>query len=460
MAVGKCSSAIFTDIANAIRVQNGTAGLYRPSQMAAAVLALDGTQEGDAGVEEYRKPAEGVVSSKVFDAIAAAIRKQNGLSVKYAPAEMAPAILALEWDVGFKPRAVLLADGTLELNYLEKRRAVTKTAKVVTAWEVSADGYASATARPWDGVKGDVAKVVVDSSFAEAGITNCAYWFSGFSALVEVKGFGVLSGMTDATQLFASCVQLRTVYADSFDNSKMAKYTSMFYGCTRLVGGTDGFVPSTTSGASVCKVGAGGVLTDPSNDTRRWVYGELFDDGELAISVGGTSAAGREVLAMGLLCANAKYNAIQCSPWADLAKKVQSVRIASDMRGLSAVNTNYWFYGCTALAKVTGFGNLRGVAQMLYTFNGCTALAALDLCGLDPSALTSLSCTFGGCSALRTITVDSDWALPATGVSGSLTFYNCKQLVGGNGTVFNSGKTGYAMMRVDTAAVAGYLTAG
>ena len=34
------------------------------------------------------------------------------------------------------------------------------------------------------------------------------------------------------------------------------------------------------------------------------------------------------------------------------------------------------------------------------------------------------------------------------------------QLVGGNGTVFNSGKTGYEMMKVDTAATAEYLTAG
>ena len=41
-----------------------------------------------------------------------------------------------------------------------------------------------------------------------------------------------------------------------------------------------------------------------------------------------------------------------------------------------------------------------------------------------------------------------------------MTFHNRKQLVGGNGTVFSSGKTGYAMMRVDTAPVAGYLTAG
>ncbi len=161
-----------------------------------------------------------------------------------------------------------------------------------------------------------------------------------------------------------------------------------------------------------------------------------------------------------MLRVNARYSAIQCSPWADLAKKELSVRIVNDMGILSAVNTNYWFYGCTALAKVTGFGNLRGVAQMLYTFGGCTALAALDLTGLDPSALTSLTCTFGGCTALRTITVDSDWALPASGVSGSMTFYNCKQLVGGNGTVFSSGKTGYAMMNVDAVSVAGYLTAG
>ncbi len=460
MAVGKCSSSILTDIANAIRVQNGTAVKYRPSQMAAAVLALNGDQEGDPGTEPYREPAEGVISSKVFDTIAAAIRAQNGLSTKYTPAEMAPAILALEWDVGLKPRAVWLADGTLEFNYLEKRKSATSAGKVVTAWEVSADGYASAGARPWDGIKGDAVRVVVDSSFAETGIKNCAYWFSGFTALIEVKGFEALSGMTDATQLFATCSQLRSVYASSFDNSKIAKYSSMFYGCTRLVGGTDGFVPTTTSGYSVCKVGAGGVLTDPSSDKRRWIYGELFGDGELAISVGGTSAKGREVLAAGMLCANAKYNAIQCSPWADLAKKVERVTVANDLATLSSVNTNYWFYGCTALTSVSGFGNLRGVSQMLYTFCGCTALTSLDLRGLDPSSLTSLTYTFGGCTALKTILVKSSWALPASGVSGSMTFYNCKSLVGGNGTVFSSGKTGYAMMKVDSATTVGYLTVG
>ena len=86
--------------------------------------------------------------------------------------------------------------------------------------------------------------------------------------------------------------------------------------------GTDGFVPSTTSGASVCKLGAGGVLTDPNDDRRTWF-----------------------------------------------------------------------------------------------------------------------------------------WALPSSGVSGMQCFYNCKALVGGNGTAWSSSNTGYTYMRVDRAGQAGYLTA-
>ncbi len=34
------------------------------------------------------------------------------------------------------------------------------------------------------------------------------------------------------------------------------------------MGGTDGFVPFQTSGASVLKLGAGGVLTDPEYEVR------------------------------------------------------------------------------------------------------------------------------------------------------------------------------------------------
>lgn len=171
--LGLIGNSVLTDIANAIRTQNGGTALYKHSEMAAAVLALDGTQEGDV-LSKTASEGGGIVDDAYFSAIADAIRAQNGLSVTYTPPEMAPAILALEWDVGYKPRAVLLADGTLEFNYLEKRRAVT-AGKVVTAYEISTEGYASASARPWSEVKLTITKVVIDPSFTQAGCTNADY---------------------------------------------------------------------------------------------------------------------------------------------------------------------------------------------------------------------------------------------------------------------------------------------
>lgn len=62
-----------------------------------------------------------------------AIRGQNGLSTRYQPGDMAAAILALEWDVGLKPRAVLTSLGTLEFNYVDGRHCYDDGEAVLTA---------------------------------------------------------------------------------------------------------------------------------------------------------------------------------------------------------------------------------------------------------------------------------------------------------------------------------------
>lgn len=265
--------------------------------------------------------------------------------------------------------------------------------------------------------------------------------------------------MENVTQLFTSCSELRTVSATSFDSSKIKKYASVLYGCSKLVGGTDGFVPSPSSGASVLKLGAGGVLTDPESGIRTWLDATLFADGELKIGFAKAVAAGREVLAAGKLCANAKYNAIQATPWASFGKSVKAVAIAADASRLANVNLNYWFYGCNALASVSGIANLRGVARMDHAFNSSSALAELDLRGMSPAALASMAYTFGACTSLAKILVDADWE-PPKGCTGSSTFYNCKAIVGGNGTAYDSKQTMCAMRRIDREGQAGYLTAG
>jgi hypothetical protein len=185
--------------------------------MAAAVSALDGTNAGNYQAQGYMQLESGVLSESVFSDIADAIRGQNGLSTQYQPGDMAQAILDLTWDVGLKPRALLLSDGTLELNYLDRRRS-TLGGTIVQAFEAYG-GYASASARPWESVKLQVKRVVIDSSWANAGVTNVNYFFNAFEGMTEVAGFEYMSGITSANQMFGSCPMLETIYATSFSNS-------------------------------------------------------------------------------------------------------------------------------------------------------------------------------------------------------------------------------------------------
>ena len=90
MAVGTIQRSVLTDIANAIRAQNGGTGTYLPSEMATAVLALDGAKVGTP-YQAVAATGTGVISDSVFEDIADAIRAQNGLTETYTPAEMAPA---------------------------------------------------------------------------------------------------------------------------------------------------------------------------------------------------------------------------------------------------------------------------------------------------------------------------------------------------------------------------------
>jgi hypothetical protein len=301
------------------------------------------------------------------------------------------------------------------------------------------------------------------STIAGLGIANCNYWFNAFSNCTEVRGFENLSGMTSANQMFTSCGSLETIYATSFSNSGLSG-SLMFNSCNRLVGGTDGFVPSTTSGASVCKLGPGGVLTDPNNDNRTWFYAHYYADGEGVLTATATPDATRELVASGCICAIGKYVGLGLTPWDGVIgpthrQHLTSASFAADMATFSYLNFNYLFYSCSNLASVGGLGNLSGVRSMRYMFSS-RAITTIDFRGFDPSALTDLFYTFSRYSRLTIILVDASWALPSSGLTGSQCFYSCStSLVGGNGTVWASNRTAYTYFRINTASTPGYVTA-
>ncbi|ERI04009.1 hypothetical protein [Atopobium sp. oral taxon 810] len=312
MTAEKIEKKVLYDIADAIRTQNGTQTRYKPADMPAAIAALDGTNAGSPLTVGYTGTDTGVLGSGHFTRIGAAIRGQNGSATVYKPGDMAAAILALSWDTGLKPRTVLLSDGTLEFNYLDGRQN-TIGGTPVNAYEVDPTGYASASARPWDGVRLDLTRVVIDSSFASVGVTNIDYWFNGMQSITEVVGFQYLQGATSAKQCFVSCTQLETIWATEFDASTITSSYLMFYSCNKLVGGTGTGCPYSGS-ATYCKLDDGGLLTNPAADQRTWIYGYLYSDGELVVQASASADSARSLLAGGRLCANAVYQSAGAMP--------------------------------------------------------------------------------------------------------------------------------------------------
>ena len=353
--------------------------------------------------------------------------------------------------------SLLLSDGTLEFNYTDGRRTVSRRGTIVQVFEVDGTGYSSASARSWDSIKAQIKRAYIDSSVTLTTLTSCAYWFNGCANLVDMFGFESLGTVTNMTQVFISCSSLETFWA-YYWNGSVTSATSVFYGCNRLVGGTDGFVPTTTSGASVIKLASGGVLTDPFNDNHEWFNVFVYDDGLVEFTTSATADSTRTLLDSRRMCANAKYQAVGVIPGYSYRTQFRHVAFKADMASLSLTNMNYLLYGLTAVTSVTGWGNLANVNSMRYMMNGCTGVTSLDLTGMDPSSLTDLFYVFAGCSALTTIYADSTWTLPST-ASGSGTFYNCRALVGGNGTAYSTSAYGYARMVIDKVGQAGYLTA-
>lgn len=169
--------------------------------------------------------------------------------------------------------------------------------------------------------------------------------------------------------------------------------------------------------------------------------------------------AGRELLGSGLFFLDARYNAVGAVPWHDLRESITRVIIDESLAFFERGNMNYWFYGMGKIESVSGLGNLRGIGEMLHTFNSRKGLSELDFRGFDPGSLAKMDYTFGACSNLKTILADTGWDLPASGITGFQTFYQCTSLVGDAGTTYASSRAGYQYMRIDEAGAAGYLTA-
>ncbi len=457
MTIGTATTAVLTDIANAIRQQNGTSAPISPLDMPAAIRALDGRKEGEPATLEPPEIESGHMSSAVFDKIADAIREQNGLDVEYRPDEMADAILALTW----RPWAIYTEQGgILEILYPEKaQQPLVNDGQQVFEIDPNTP-LVRDTDQPWVSVRNNVKKVIIDRRFRDSGVTNTAQWCAYMSALEEVHGIDNLINVKLTNLMFGYCMKLDSVYADEEFHPTFENAYNMFYECYALVGGSDCVVNKVSLGQSTqLYTGEGGIFTLVGHDRRQWAYFYGYEGGQLVVSSREEPEQTEGLTERGRFCVQADYR-YESQAFGRMARlDTTEVIIKDDMAGKFALmNLNLWFKDMP-ITSITGMRYLENVHNLYQCFSGCGALTELDLTGFDPKRLEDVDRAFYSCKLLKTIYADESWKLPAAGVSGSSCFYGCSALVGGNGTAFSASRVSYSYLRIDRDGEPGFLTA-
>lgn len=94
MSSGLISARHLYDIANAIRVKTGGSSLIAPENMAAEILSIDGSLSGTITPSEAQ--GAGLITDSILSDIADAIRTKLDVATRYAPGDMAAAILSIQ----------------------------------------------------------------------------------------------------------------------------------------------------------------------------------------------------------------------------------------------------------------------------------------------------------------------------------------------------------------------------
>ena len=124
-----------------------------------------------------------------------------------------------------------------------------------------------------------------------------------------------------------------------------------------------------------------------------------------------------------------------------------------------SLNSALWmFSGCTNLTSInlSNF-DTSGLTSTGRMFSDCSSLTTLDLSGFDTSKVTGFDRMFHKCINLRTVYVSNLWTTNSATSSMEM-FLDDTNLVGGNGTAYNSSYIDVTYARIDTASTPGYFT--
>ena len=313
------------------------------------------------------------------------------------------------------------------------------------------------------------------SNFNTSSVTNMGYMFcfcSGLTSL-DVSNFNT-SNVTNMSSMFYSCSKLASLDVSSFNTSSVTYMNSMFYSCEELTSldvrnfNTSNVTYMDSMFSSCSKLAS---LDVSSFDTSKVTsMSAMFAHCSKLASLDVSSFNTSSVTYM-----NSMFSSCEELTSLDLSNfntsKVEDMNYmfsgCSKLSSLdvSSFNTSkvkimyYMFSRCSAFTSLdlSNF-NTSNVTDMNMMFSYCSKLTNLDVSNFETSNVTDMNQMFDSCSALKTIYVNStDWNTKKVTASTSM-FFGCTNLVGGNGTKYNSNITDKEYARVDAPSNPGYFT--
>lgn len=228
----------------------------------------------------------------------------------------------------------------------------------------------------WVNHASEISECIIDPSMANLKLNTFAYFFSGLYRMKSIQGIKNLdtSNVTDMIDAFYNCYSLTSLDLSGFKTDRVTDMAGMFDNCYRLT-----------------SLDVSGFKTD-----------------------------------------NVKYMHYMfsgCSGLTSLDVSNFKTENVSAMWGM--------FGGCSSLTNLN-LSNFRTdkVEAMDNMFSDCSSLTNLDLCSFKTEKVLNVNGMFSGCTSLSTIYVSEDWNMSNVESSEKM-FYQCVNLVGGVGTMYN-----------------------
>ena len=311
-----------------------------------------------------------------------------------------------------------------------------------------------------------------DPSFRNyTGLTSLYRWFENCKVLTSITGIENLnipnvttmgsmfdyckafteldlsalntSSVTNMSYMFSYASNLRTIYVgDDWTIAADANTSSMFLGCSSLVGGRGTIFSSSKTDGTMAHIDGGaanpGYLSRKGEPMPYAVVTKNADSKPVAVTFYyDTQKDSRTADNTTIVTKLNSTSAYQ--EWADAT--LTSVTFDPSFAGFHDLTSLYqWFNNCGFLTSITGLENLNteNVTTMESMFNYCTALTELDLTNFDVSKVVNTSNMFNHCSLLETIYATTDWNTE-TNEKSYYMFQGCDKLMGGAMTMYQAG---------------------